>query len=258
MPPRLRRLLAPPLVVLAFALSLTVSLRVRPATYRIEPTTAGIAVYLLLAAASAAVPAVTYALVTGAFRRRPAAWDSNPAGHRFSAPPSPRQAAAMITSAGLVAQVVPVERVPNQDQVRIAQLGAFTMIMIVVVAVYLITIVVLSMTNSPSIVLSPKGLTLRRPLRRDEIRWDKLLPGGPPRPAKRNPGTIDVLRSAATPGRPAERLSLPSDGLHIDAAFLAYAIRWYVEHPDRRAQIGNALELAELLRGFASENATPP
>ncbi|MEU4244058.1 hypothetical protein [Actinoplanes sp. NPDC026619] len=253
MPPRVRALLAPLFVVLTCALSLSVTLWLQPFTWRIKPIFAGIAVYVLLIAAAAVIPAGAYALITGAFRRRPAAWESDPAGRRFSAPSSPRQATLTILSAWVVARCVPVERVPNLDRARIAHLGAFTTIFIVIAVALLIDIALRSMTNGPSLVLSPDGLTLRRRVRQDQIGWDTLLPGGPRRPAKRNPATIQLRRHRTAPDRPTGRLSLPAVGLLIDPAFLAYTIRWYVEHPERRARIGDAAELAELQRRFAGD-----
>jgi hypothetical protein len=230
----------------------------QPLTWRIEPAIAGFTVYGLLTAVSVAVPAGVYALITGAYRRRPVAWDRDAAGHRFSVLSSPRQAVVMIIWGWVVTRFVPVERVPNQDRARIAQLGWFTTVVLVIVAALLIDIVLRSMTNRPRIALSPDGLTVRRRVRRDEIRWDELWPGAPLRPAKRNPATINLRPSATAPDRPHRRLSLPAGGLHIDSAFLAYTIRWYVEHPDRRSQIGDAAELRELQRGFATEDAASP
>jgi hypothetical protein len=249
-PPRVQASLAPLFVVLAFALSFSAAVWFQPFTWRIRPDVAGITVFLLSIAASAAVPAGLYALITGAFRRRPIAWDSDPVRHRFSAPWSSRQAVKMIVLGCGVGRIIPVERVPNQDRARIAQLGVSTTVFVVIAAVLLLHLLLWSMTSRPSIALSPDGLTLRRRVRRDEIRWDDLLPGGPPRPDKRNPATIDLRRSVTAP----DRLSLPAGGLHIDTAFLAYTIRWYVEHPDRRARIGDAAELKELQHGFGTDD----
>ena len=253
-PPRVQASLAPLFVVLAFALSFSVAVWLQPLTWRVRPGVAGITVFLLLTALSAAVPAGLYALITGAFRRRPIAWDSDPARHRFSAPRSARQAVRMIVLGCGVGRIIPVERVPNQDRARIAQLGVPTTVFVVIAAVLLLHLLLWSMTSRPSIALSPDGLTLRRRVRRDEIRWDDLRPGGPPRPGKRNPATIDLRRPVTAPNRPPSRLSLPAGELHIDTAFLAYTICWYLEHPDRRARIGDAAELEELQCGFGTDD----
>ena len=69
------------------------------------------------------------------------------------------------------------------------------------------------MTSRPSTALGPDGLTPPRRVRRDEIRWDDLLPSGPPRPDERNPATIDLCRSVTALNRPPTRLSLPAGGL---------------------------------------------
>jgi hypothetical protein len=261
---RVRALLAPPFAVLAFALSLGASLGLQPLLWRIEPDVAGLAVWLLLAAASMAVPAVAYALITGAFGRRPVAWVSDADEHRFSAPVSPRQGVLLVIWGGLAARLVPVERVPNQDRARIAQLCWVTTVFVIIAALLLIDVVLRSVTNRPDIALSPDALTLRRRVRRVEVRWEELVPGGPPRPAKRNPATIELLLPATAPvtapalARPSRRLSLPAAGLHIDSAFLAYTIHWYVEHPDRRCRIGDPAELKEIQRGFAAADAGSP
>jgi hypothetical protein len=207
--------------------------------------------FLLLVAAAAALPAAVYALVTGAFRRRPVAWDSDPAGHRFSVRPAPRHRAWMIVLGALVARIIPVERVPNQDRARIAKLGPSTTVFIVIAAVLLAYLLLWAMTNRPSITLTPDGLTLLRRTRK-AVSWDELRPGSPPRPEKRNPAAIDLHRTG--PGR----LSLPAGGLLIDTAFLAFTIRWYVDHPDHRSRIGDTLELENLERRFAAMEADSP
>ncbi|MFI5897534.1 hypothetical protein ACIA5D_46355 [Actinoplanes sp. NPDC051513] len=189
-------------MVLAFALSLGVALWLQPFTWQVEPALAGLTVYGLFAAASVAVPAGAYALIAEAYRRRPVAWDSDADAHRFSVPSSPRQAVAMIIWGWVVARLVPVERVPNQDRARIAQLGLLTTVLLLIVVVLLVDAVLRSMMNRPGIALSPDGLSLHRRARRDEIRWDELLPGGPPRPAKRNPATIKLRRSPTAQDRP--------------------------------------------------------
>ncbi|WP_030435728.1 hypothetical protein [Actinoplanes subtropicus] len=86
-------------MVLSFALSLSVTLWLQPRTWRIEPDVAGFAVWVLLTAASLALPAAAYSLVAGAYRRRPVTWDSDATGYRFSVAASPRQAVMMSSSA---------------------------------------------------------------------------------------------------------------------------------------------------------------
>jgi hypothetical protein len=254
--PRVHAVLPAPLVVLAFALSFSTNVWLQPLTWQVRPLVAGLTMFLLFIAASAALPAGVYALFTGAFRRRPIAWDSDPTGHRFSAQSSPRYKAWMIASGAFVARIIPVERVPNEDQARIARLGASTTVFIIVAAVLLLRLLLLSMTNRPSISLTPDGLTLRRYIRRKATNWDELQPGRPLRPEKRNPAAIDLHLTA--PNRPTKRLSLPTGRLHIDTAFLAYTIRWYVDHPDHRSRIGDALELEELRQRFAAAQSDSP
>jgi hypothetical protein len=155
----------------------------------------------------------------------------------------------MIVSGVVVGRVIPVERVPNQDRARIAQLGVLTTVLITIAFVMLSYLLLWSVTNRPSITLTPDGLILRRHIRK-VISWDQLKPGSPARSHKRNPATIHL--HLTTPDRRSKRMSLPAGGLHIDTAFLAYTIRWYVVHSDDRSRIGDAFELEKRLRGFVA------
>ncbi|MEU4715044.1 PH domain-containing protein [Micromonospora purpureochromogenes] len=100
--------------------------------------------------------------------------------------------------------------------------------------------------DRPRLTLDEAGITVRGLVRRRIVRWDRLLPGGPPAPAGKAAATLVLSQQPSTPaGRPVPR-SLAVGRAHVDAVFLAGSVRHYVEHPERRAAIGAAPELNRL------------
>jgi hypothetical protein len=120
---------------------------------------------------------------------------------------------------------------------RIAQLGAETPISIGVAATLMITtLVLIAAANRPLLSLDSDAMTLQRLGRRTRLRWDELLPGGPPRPSKNNPAVLVLYQHQAAPGNgPPRQRKLAAHKLHIDTTFLADTIRCYAYKPDRRA-----------------------
>jgi hypothetical protein len=83
------------------------------------------------------------------------------------------------------------------------------------------------------------------------VPWAALLPGGPPPPP---PGAarLDVYLWQPTLGV-AAKVRIPLRTLAVQPAFLANAIRHYVEHPEYRAGIGTAAEYARLQAALRAE-----
>jgi hypothetical protein len=244
---RVALLLAVPFAVLASGLRLGETLWLRPLTWHIHPfLPSGLLTDLALNAGSAAVPLGGYLLLTRSTRKRPRTWHLDPGRRRFTATASPYSMGPWAVAMGwMCGGVVLTERVPNQEHMRIAQLGVATTISMVVAATAMIMIMLLLLVNRPLLSLDSAGMTLHglgRPVR---LRWDELLPASPPRPSKSNPKVL-ILYQAAPSGGPPQSCGLPARSLHIDTAFLADTIRRYADNPDHRASIGTADELTAL------------
>jgi hypothetical protein len=253
---RVARLLAVPFAVLAFALRIGETLWLQPFALRIASPDVSLLAYLGLVAASLAVPAGSYLLLTGQARKRRATWQLDDRGRRFTAPASPHWVGPWAIGLGWAAGgLSATERVPNQDRMRIAQLGALTTVSVVLAAAVLALALLMLLVNRPCLHLDPDGITLHRIVTQVRTRWDELMPGGPPAPAKRD-AFLTLCRVTATPVEgPARPWKLPARSLHVDPAFFAYTIRRYVDSPERRAGIGSTAELTALQMAFGTEAA---
>jgi len=252
---RVAVLVAAPFVVLAFVLRLGGTLWLELYTWNVHSDLLGLLAFLGLVGGSAAVPLGGYLLLTRSARRRPKTWHLDAGQRRFTAPVSPYGPGPWAIVAGwLAGGTVPTERVPHQDHMRIARLGVTTSIIIVIAAaimiVALLCLVLLAAPDAPILSLDSEGMTLRGLWRRTRLRWDELVPGGPPRPGTNNPAVLVLYQLGPLPaGRPPRRRRLDARRLHIDTAFLADTIRCYADNPDRRAGIGTAEELTALQLG---------
>jgi len=249
---RVAILLAAPFAVLAFVLRLGGTLWLEPLTWSIDPLGLGLLAGLGIVVGSAAVPLGGYMLLTGSARSRPKTWHLDIGRRRFTALPSPYFMGPWAVVMGWICGgIFPTERVPNQEHMRIAQLRVETPILIGVAVTLMITtlvsLVLLAVPNRPLLSLDSDGMTLQGLGRRTRLRWDELLPGGPPRPSKHNPAFLDLYQQQAVPAEgPPRRRRLAARRLHIDTTFLADTIRCYADNPDRRAGIGTADELTAL------------
>lgn len=116
------------------------------------------------------------------------------------------------------------------------------------VALFLAGAIAFLVVQQPWLRLDRDGITIQR-LRRTVLAWDDLTPGGPQRPAKKNPRALLVAMN-----RPHQGFAeIPVGWLHVDPGFLADAIRHYVEHAADREQIGTAAELVRLCSASASD-----
>ncbi|BBH68758.1 hypothetical protein ACTI_54430 [Actinoplanes sp. OR16] len=249
---RIAVLFAAPFAMLAFVLRVGEKLWLEPFTWNTPSALLGLLAFLGLVGGSAAVPVGGYWLLTQSARRRPKTWHLAAGKRRFTAPVSPYGPGPWAIVAGwLAGGTVPIERVPNQDHMRIAQLGVRTSILIVTAAaimiIALLCLVLLAAPSAPILSLDSEGMTLRGLWRQTRLRWHELVPGGPPRPSTNNPAVLVLYQQKAGPAAgPPRRRRLDARRLHVDTTFLADTIRCYVDNPHRRAGIGTAEELTAL------------
>jgi hypothetical protein len=219
---RAARLLAVPFVVLACALRFAESLWLQTLTWGIEPGWAGLLVAFAVLGVTLGAPLAGYLLVTRQARRRPAAWEISPDGRRFVAGPSPAGMGASAVAIGWMAGgLVPTERVPGEDQKRIAELGAFTPVMTVIAVLCLLGALWLVVGRWPWLELDREAVTIKRLVRVTRTPWDEI------------PADLRELK-------------LPSRSLHITPRLLGFTIDTYRGDPARREAIGTGSEAARL------------
>jgi hypothetical protein len=102
----------------------------------------------------------------------------------------------------------------------------------------------------PRVSLTPTGLVVQRLVRRLEIPWSEMAPGGPEAPPERGRNMKVYLNSEPVWGRFAVSEDVPVGWLYVDRAFLAYAIRHYAETAGHRPAIGEQAEYQRLQAGF--------
>ncbi|GAB1693677.1 hypothetical protein [Krasilnikovia sp. M28-CT-15] len=255
------RLIAVPFALLAFALRVVTEFWVSPLALPLRPWPVSLAATVAAALAAVLIPLGGFWLCTRPAWRRPAAWGVDAGRRRFVADLTPRWAGPQAVLVGwLGGGMVPHERVPGTDRVRIADLGVATDIWIVLAVVTLVAGVALVLAGRPRLILDPHGVTLRALWTRRRFGWDELVPGGPPPQAKPNPRVITLYRCppAGSPG-PLLPWHLSADRLHVDPAFLALSLRRYLDHPEHRSAIGTAGELVALHDSSTSPMpAAPP
>ena len=258
---RVAVLLAAPFAVLAFVLHLGGRLWLEPFISNTPSTVLSLLAFLGLHLGSVAVSVVGYLLLTRSARRRPKTWHLDAGKRRFTAPVSPYGPGPWAIVAGWASGgTLIIERVPDQDHMGIARLGVMTSVSIVTTAgimiITLLCLVLLAAPSTPILSLDSEGMTLRGLRRKTRLRWDELVPGGPPRPSTNNPTVLVLYQQKAGPtAGPPRRRRLGPRRLHIDTAFLADTIRCYADNPDRRAGIGTAEELTALQ--LSSEQGAP-
>ncbi|MEH1059043.1 PH domain-containing protein [Micromonospora sp. CPCC 206171] len=255
MTPRTARLLALPFALAAFLLRIGVEFWLKPLTWRIDSTAVALLGWAAGTAGSVLVPVAGYLLLTRAVRRRPATFQVDPAGPRFTAPAAPAWAGPWsILTSWLAGGLLITERVPGEDRVRFFESGeALVWNVLAVLAVLLVVGLVLS-DERPRLTLDEAGITVRGLVRGRTLRWGRLLVGGPPGPAGKGRAELVLAERPATPDRPPVPRSLRIGPVHVDRDFLAGSVRHYVAHPERRSAIGTAAELASLR---ATLGATP-
>jgi hypothetical protein len=245
MSPTALRLSAIPLGLLAFTLRVAETLLVQPLTWHLGPSTARL-VWLTSLLAVVVTPFGIFVLLGAARRQRPSQFILHQA--RFVVPASPAYGGSMaIMVMGVSGSFVPVERVPDGDSMRLAQVDFALPASAFFVGTFWVAALAFALIDRPQVHLSPDGFTILRLRLTTSIAWNELAPGGPPTPAKRFPRVLKVYRDLPpVVGRFPPREDIPAGLLHIEPAFLAAAVRHYVEHPEHRAGIGTAEELTRL------------
>jgi hypothetical protein len=180
-----------------------------------------------------------FALLGAGGRLRPARFTLGEAG--FVVPASPAYGGSMaIMLMFLSGGFVLSERVPDGDSMRLAA-------SVIMMGLFWIAALAFIFVRRPRVYLDADGLTIRRVWRATRIAWDEIAPGGPPPPRGRWPRDLRVrLNGPLLWGQFPPSEIIPIGQLCVDPAFLAAAIRHYVEHPEARAAIGTAEELARL------------
>ncbi|SCG48651.1 PH domain-containing protein [Micromonospora coxensis] len=250
MDPRAARFLAWPFALAAAALRFASEWWLEPLTWRLTSAPTGLVAWLAVGAAGILVPLGVYLLLTRDARRRPATFEVDRRARRFTAPTAPAWVGPWSIVVGwLTGGLVTLERVPGEDRVRLADTGAVLLVSLVVVALVLVLIGVVLWSDRPRLTLDPQGITVRGLFRRTTVRWDRLVPGGPPGTDAR------VLVLAELPDPPGPRAvprTLPVGRAHVDPVFLAGAVHHYVTAAEHRPTIGTPAELDRLRAALAS------
>ncbi|MCW3844403.1 hypothetical protein ONA70_30380 [Micromonospora yasonensis] len=241
---RRARILALPFGSLAFALRLAATFWVNPLTWQMRPAGLSLLVWLAGPVVSVAIPVGLYHLaVLRAVPRRPASFQLD--NGALVAPASPHDiGTAAIIVLWIAAGAVLTERVPNADQLRLAQIDFAALVSIAIVGLLSALAVALVLVDRPWVALNRDGITVQRMTSRRFIGWPELAPGGPPPPPGRRPRNLWLYRThgPTVGGRPRPEL-LPVGQLQVDPAFLANTIHHYVDQPGQRPDIGTEAEL---------------
>jgi hypothetical protein len=100
----------------------------------------------------------------------------------------------------------------------------------------------------PALLLTPAGLRWDNGRRSRRLDWVAIAPGQPH--VQPDPDSLMVYLSQPRPsGRLWSRVGLRY--VRIDVGYLAAMIRFYVDHPERRAAIGSQAEYDDLMRVLA-------
>ena len=172
---------------------------------------------------------------------RPGVVEARPG--RFIVPNSPAYGGTQFVAwLFIAASMIPTERVPGRDTMRIYADPALLIASGVTLAIFLTIAGALLFWPKPRIELTSAGLEFHHFLSRQYLRWEELAPGGPPAP-----GRFHRLAVLASGPRGWVQTKVPAMVL-ADRTFVAALIRHYVEHPEHRAAIGTAAEHARLVR----------
>ncbi|GAA2350116.1 hypothetical protein [Dactylosporangium salmoneum] len=234
--------------VAAFGYSVLHNFVLQPLTWRIHPDVLGACAGLVVFASIVAVPVVAYLWLTRRLRPRPATFTLSTVPQRpaFVVPESPAYrgvwAIALMVMAG---NLIPAERVPNSDHVRLSTLSGFVPVLVLSAVLLAVAALAFLWLPTVSILLTPTGVTVRYLVGARNICWQDLFPGGPPSTAR----WTMPLRYHNPIGR-AKDLDVLLLLFHVDREFLATAIRHYAERPEHRPDIGTSTELERLRIGF--------
>ncbi|MEH0823836.1 MULTISPECIES: hypothetical protein [unclassified Micromonospora] len=247
MTPRTARLAALPFALAASLLRIGAEFWLKPLTWSLDSAAAGLLAWVAVSVGSILVPMAGYLLLTRAARRRPATFRVDLVNRRFTAPAAPAWSGPWSIIAGwLAGGPLITERVPGEDRVRFFESGDALVWNVLALVAVLVVVVLVLWDDRPRLTLDESGMTLRGLVKHRTVRWDRLLPGGPPAPAGKVFAALVLSEQPTSPaGRPVPH-QLSVGPLHVDLAFLAATVRHYVEHPERRSAIGTTPELDRL------------
>jgi len=227
----------------AFALRVIVEFGVEPMSWRLSVVPAFV-VYATGAVTALAVPLLAFArlcprprpaprtLLLGADRGRPA----------FVTPTSPWMVGPFVIMLMFLAgNGLATDRAPDGG-VSISAGGWARTVLIVAV---IFTVAGWTLFRGPRVELRPGGLIVRT-VRTRFVHWESILASGPPAPMEK-PRQISLLVRRQPPDYGAYVVRILHRWLAVDAAFLAGALRHYVDNPQHRAEIGMRQELDRLI-----------
>ena len=234
--------------VAAFGYSVLHNFVLQPLTWRIQQDVIGACAALVAFASTVAVPVVAYLWLTRQLRPRPATFTLStvPQQPAFVVPESPAYrgvwAIALMAMAG---NLIPAERVPNSDHVRLSTLPGFVPVLVLSAVLLAVAALAFLWLPTVSILLTPTGVTVRYLVGARNVGWQDLFPGGPPSTVR----WTMPLRYHNPTGR-AKDHDVMLLLFHVDREFLATVIRHYAERPEHRPDIGTSRELERLRTGF--------
>ncbi|MFB9180308.1 hypothetical protein ACFFX1_19365 [Dactylosporangium sucinum] len=223
---------------------------VQPLLFRVEPVALGLAAGMAGLVLAFAGPAAAYWWWTRPLRRARVPFALSPSGRAFVAPESPvfrgLLTIMIMTHAG---NLIPVERVPDTDRMRLSTLPGAVPVLIGLAAVLVVIALLVLVLPGPSVTLSPDGVTLRTGLHRRHLPWTGLPPGGPVRLTR---WALTLTPTRRTPGGLPRRATVNLLAYAIDPLLLATAVHHYTVNPEHRAAIGTRSELDRLESAYAT------
>src|SRR5262245_14992256 len=135
---------------------------------------------------------------------------------------------------------------PHGDS-TLATMHAIVVVLAVLLAGLNFVNVGFALSGRPRLELTTDGVRLSFAYWWRAVRWDELAPGLPDRQPDRHSLTLTTLR----PRRPAVRLRLHLVRVH--EWFLADAIRYYVDRPEQRTEIGTPAGYVHLVTALGAE-----
>lgn len=227
----------------AFALRVVVEFGIEPMSWRLSFMPA-FAVYAAGAVTALAVPLLAFARLCPRPRPAPrtllvAVDHGRPA---FVTPTSPWMVGPFVIMLMFLAgNGLATERSPD-GEVSISAAGwAQTLVTVAVI----FAVAGWTLFRGPRVELRPGGLLVRT-VRTRLVRWESVLASGPPAPVEK-PRQISLLIRRHPPEYGAFVVRILHRWLAVDAAFLAGAIRHYVDNPQHRGEIGTRHELDRLI-----------
>ncbi|MET7422975.1 hypothetical protein [Dactylosporangium sp. NPDC005555] len=225
-----------------------------PVLWRVESAALGTGLALGVAFLASLAPAAVYLwLSRHQLRRRPATFQQPVDGSAFVASRVP--ALTGFTAVTLMvpcANALPIERIDGTDRVGLPSDPVLLALFVGLVVVSAGLALACVWLPGPLVRLTAAGITVRGTVRRRDIGWDDLVPGGPHPPLGRS---MRLLYRAG--GEQPKRCDVPTQRLAVDPVFLATVVRHYAERSEHRTAIGTLGELERLETAYASWRETP-